>query len=629
MDPVSCLFCPSKQGAFKQTSDLHWAHLLCTNWIPEVAVGNPVFMEPIEGVANIPPSRWKLTCYICKLKVGACIQCSNKTCYTSFHVSCARRAKLFLQRNPGNLLSAGKSFCDKHVPEWYRIENDVDTAFIEAQNYLAGHTDPRTQSLNNSDAPSRGKFVVSLKRSKQSAVIPTIVFAEILLYMQKFRIRNKAETIADLCKYWSLKRRSRRGASLLKRLQLQIEDNAAQRMDESHKANRLEFAKGLLVELDKSQRPLLEDVMEREIMKKERCDMRDSVIEHVYLPLQPILHDAVAALRHIDTHNLLSSTSMAAKTADIDQLTWSEVLRRVHDAQYLSIATFETDLRATFGSILAAFPVNFSREHKLAERLLEKLPAVLAQCRSGERAKALKPTSMIATCFDGDFQPDGLILTEEKPFNWANRDTSPLSEIDDETIGIMEEPFKSEVPTHSSTPSARTRATSKVLPPEASASLAIQTEGASSSQLPDIKAIHRRTTKSRRHSLNVDTTMCDKIPEHTNLDQPSDIPDPPATTDHRTASQRPRRKQAVLPVRPIRPDRATRSVATDLQTQSRPDITEQKLLVAKQEKTADRSRQPHPRRSSSIIKRKAEDNEAGKVLPEKGSHPKKSRRKRF
>ncbi|ORY80878.1 PHD-zinc-finger like domain-domain-containing protein, partial [Protomyces lactucae-debilis] len=100
IDPVSCLFCPAKQGAFKQTSDLHWAHLLCTNWIPEVAVGNPVFMEPIEGVNNIPSSRWKLNCYICKLKVGACIQCSHKACYASFHVTCARRAKLFLQHNP-------------------------------------------------------------------------------------------------------------------------------------------------------------------------------------------------------------------------------------------------------------------------------------------------------------------------------------------------------------------------------------------------------------------------------------------------------------------------------------------------------------------------------------------------
>jgi hypothetical protein len=28
--------------------------------VPEVSVSNPVYMEPIEGVATIPKSRWKL-----------------------------------------------------------------------------------------------------------------------------------------------------------------------------------------------------------------------------------------------------------------------------------------------------------------------------------------------------------------------------------------------------------------------------------------------------------------------------------------------------------------------------------------------------------------------------------------
>jgi hypothetical protein len=56
----SCIFCPNEAGAFKQTTEAKWAHLLCALFIPELTLGNQVFMEPIEGVNRIPKSRWKL-----------------------------------------------------------------------------------------------------------------------------------------------------------------------------------------------------------------------------------------------------------------------------------------------------------------------------------------------------------------------------------------------------------------------------------------------------------------------------------------------------------------------------------------------------------------------------------------
>jgi NuA3 HAT complex component NTO1 len=56
----SCLLCPNEGGAFKQTTTGHWAHLLCAIWIPELSVGNAIYMEPVEGVETIPKNRWKL-----------------------------------------------------------------------------------------------------------------------------------------------------------------------------------------------------------------------------------------------------------------------------------------------------------------------------------------------------------------------------------------------------------------------------------------------------------------------------------------------------------------------------------------------------------------------------------------
>jgi PHD-zinc-finger like domain len=96
-NPVECLLCPTEGGAYKQTSNNRWAHLLCAMWIPECHISNTVFMEPIEGIGNIQKSRWKLRCYICEKKHGAPIQCSTKNCFTAYHPTCARKSKLYMR----------------------------------------------------------------------------------------------------------------------------------------------------------------------------------------------------------------------------------------------------------------------------------------------------------------------------------------------------------------------------------------------------------------------------------------------------------------------------------------------------------------------------------------------------
>lgn len=125
--PAECVFCPNRGGALKRTDDDRWGHVACALWVPEVGFSDTVFIEPIDGVGNIPPARWKLTCCLCKEKgAGACIQCDKVNCYTAFHVSCAQKAGLYMKMEPvKEVMETGAAsfsvkktaYCCAHTPD--------------------------------------------------------------------------------------------------------------------------------------------------------------------------------------------------------------------------------------------------------------------------------------------------------------------------------------------------------------------------------------------------------------------------------------------------------------------------------------------------------------------------------
>uniref|UniRef100_H3A0A1 Jade family PHD finger 3 n=1 Tax=Latimeria chalumnae TaxID=7897 RepID=H3A0A1_LATCH len=121
-----CLLCPKRGGAMKATrAGTKWAHVSCALWIPEVSIACPERMEPITKVSHIPPSRWALVCSLCKLKTGACIQCSVKSCITAFHVTCAFEHSLEMK----TILDEGdevkfKSYCLKHSKSKQGLQGD-------------------------------------------------------------------------------------------------------------------------------------------------------------------------------------------------------------------------------------------------------------------------------------------------------------------------------------------------------------------------------------------------------------------------------------------------------------------------------------------------------------------------
>ena len=335
----TCIFCPNIDGAFKQTNASRWSNLLCAIWIPEVSIGNATFMEPVMDVEKVPKQRWKLTCYICRQKMGACVQCGNKNCYIAFHVTCARRARLYLKMKsthggPASLdASVLKALCDKHVPAEWRREHDTDNAINEAMDYyrytmrgriladsqqsaltmLPPPQDPLVEG-NHGDEPSNPKITLKLgtknanrpqppkivwKLPSGAPVIPQALYNSIASSLGRFMIRKRKDFAAEVCKYWTLKREARRGAALLKRLQLQMETFSSMEIPRRNFVGmgaaggvrlqrRIDFAEMLLEDVARLQE-LTAKIKERERQKLEDAKMLEGIVDTVYFPVAPLL----------------------------------------------------------------------------------------------------------------------------------------------------------------------------------------------------------------------------------------------------------------------------------------------------------------------------------------------------
>ncbi|OJJ44894.1 hypothetical protein ASPZODRAFT_134303 [Penicilliopsis zonata CBS 506.65] len=399
---INCIFCPNTEGAFKQTTTSKWSHLLCAIWIPEVSLGNPSLMEPVTDVEKVPRSRWKLQCYICRQRMGASIQCSNKNCFVAFHVTCARRAQLYLKMKPGHGSSAVmdshllKAFCDKHVPPEWRREHGTDAATADAieyyRNTMQGRRWGDSQAAALSLEPSHPmdgehthddeggprthtpRITLTVGGSKRkrlniprtiwklpsgAPVIPHVVLNSVVASLQRFSVRQRKQYAEDACKYWTLKREARRGAALLKRLQLQLETFSSMEMTRrdytamgatggKRLQRRIEFGERLYRDLDRL-RMLCDEVKKREREKLKDAEMLRNIVDLVYFPLPPLLWPIFEKAQGLDGKGFFRGGFASIRT-------------KLQERNYTSVAAFSADLAAVFTSEIGVQPAGDTAE---------------------------------------------------------------------------------------------------------------------------------------------------------------------------------------------------------------------------------------------------------------------------
>uniref|UniRef100_UPI0037E8879F bromodomain and PHD finger-containing protein 3 isoform X2 n=1 Tax=Semicossyphus pulcher TaxID=241346 RepID=UPI0037E8879F len=408
--PVDCVLCPNRGGAFKQTSDGRWAHVVCAIWIPEVCFANTVFLEPVEGVNNIPPARWKLTCYLCKQKGrGASIQCHKANCYTAFHVTCAQRAGLFMKIDPvretninGTTFSVKKTaFCEAHSPPGQESVSDEESegrvvgsrgrASRGRSAYTQGPITPKKGRKSEDDAKTdkkkgkKGTESTEQHTTSPQVIVPQIPTSRLNIICKGILFQRKNQFMQRLHSYWLLKRQSRNGVPLVRHLHTNVQSqrNTEQpEVDEKVSAAReaLRYWQKLRHDLEKA-RLLVELIRKREKLKREQVKVHQAALEMQLTPMLVLLRSTLEQLQEKDTAQIFASPVNIKEVPDylefINQpMDFSTMRSKLDSHAYRSVSELETDFNLMVSNCLL-YNSKDTVFHRAALRLRDLGGAVL------------------------------------------------------------------------------------------------------------------------------------------------------------------------------------------------------------------------------------------------------------
>ncbi|KAF9512649.1 hypothetical protein BS47DRAFT_1330128 [Hydnum rufescens UP504] len=411
--PVSCILCPNEGGAFKQTTEAKWAHLLCAIWVPEITVGNQVFMEPIDNVRKIPKNRWKLACSLCPNRMGACIQCDNRSCFTAFHVTCARKHNMLMPMKtlpdpdhhdvpaPEPPLRA---FCEKHLP------HDMKTSAVTQPPEDPETTTPPPTPKSNKSARAYAKTY-----RLGPPLVPAIVVSRLVDYISRISMRKKPVFLLAVCKYWSLKREARRGAPLLKRLHLEpwtASSISKQQTDEA-KQSRLQYLIRIRSDVEKV-RMLAELARKREKEKTRQSHIIFSIVDNTLFPHDAPLRSAFEQVSSLDRSHLFEHPVSRAQAPDYDTIVknpmnWSRIKEKLDLHAYGTVEEFKTDILLVLdNSTLYNKPEH--GYHKLAARIKVSSAPILAKLDIISRSQISSASQPADTPSIGDLEQSLEIL---------------------------------------------------------------------------------------------------------------------------------------------------------------------------------------------------------------------------
>ncbi|XP_040346452.1 bromodomain-containing protein 1 isoform X5 [Herpailurus yagouaroundi] len=434
--PADCVLCPNKGGAFKKTDDDRWGHVVCALWIPEVGFANTVFIEPIDGVRNIPPARWKLTCYLCKQKgVGACIQCHKANCYTAFHVTCAQRAGLYMKMEPVKELAGGAAtfsvrktaYCDAHTPPGCTRRPLNIYGEVEMKNGVC-RKESSVKTVRSTSKVRKKAKKAKKTLSEPCAALPPVCAPYIPpqrlnRIANQVAIQRKKQFVERAHSYWLLKRLSRNGAPLLRRLQssLQSQRSTQQREnDEEIQAakEKLKYWQRLRHDLERA-RLLIELLRKREKLKREQVKVEQMALELRLTPLTVLLRSVLDQLQEKDPARIFAQPVSLKEVPDyLDHIKhpmdFATMRKRLEAQGYRHLTEFEEDFNLIVDNCMK-YNAKDTVFYRAAVRLRDQGGVVLRQARRQADSIGFEEAS-------GMHLPERPAAAPRRPFSWEDVD---------------------------------------------------------------------------------------------------------------------------------------------------------------------------------------------------------------
>uniref|UniRef100_A0A3B5B8J7 Bromodomain-containing protein 1-like n=1 Tax=Stegastes partitus TaxID=144197 RepID=A0A3B5B8J7_9TELE len=403
--PAECVFCPNRGGALKKTDDDRWGHVACALWVPEVGFSDTVFIEPIDGVRNIPPARWKLTCYLCKEKgAGACIQCDKINCYTAFHVSCAQKAGLYMRMEPVKEVT----------------ESGATTFSVKKTAYCCSHTPEGCdrRPLNIYEEPHLKNGACHKRTDKRGKARAKGCFDIIL---NQVAVQKKRLFVERVLSYWVLKRQSRNNVPLIRRLQThwlnfcflqdRMETNQAlkEQLKEWHR---------LRHDLERA-RLLLELIRKREKLKREEMKLQQSVLEVQLTPFNILLRAVLSQLQEKDQYSIFAQPVSIKEVPDYldhikNPMDFSTMRKHIDTHRYRTLEEFEADFNLIIANCMS-YNAKDTFFYKAAQRMQDHGGVIIRRARrEAERIGFDFPSGL--------HLPEAPKLEVPLPFSWEDVD---------------------------------------------------------------------------------------------------------------------------------------------------------------------------------------------------------------
>ncbi|KAJ1343023.1 hypothetical protein BSLG_002448 [Batrachochytrium salamandrivorans] len=301
---------------------------------------------------------------------------------------------------------------DRNKRPAIEASNDDSNEHDKANGKTGNKSTPQGYSGRKSLEPPRLSYSPSVaptyshspSLSLATPCIPYYILQQVLNSTSAYIPKKKDDIVCTIARYWSLKRESRRGAALLKRLHLEpwTTTASAHKEDEEFKMKKYELLGVLRRDLERV-RLLIELVRKREKEKEKICKVQQEYVEKLLNPLSSLLRPILEQLKHHDRSWIFAYPVSVEDAPDYPSfvkfpMDFTTMTQKLDKCEYLSVDDFQMDLDLIINNCLL-YNKPDTIYSRAAIRLRKYMTPIIQSLRE-RAARRMTKDGLLATTID-------------------------------------------------------------------------------------------------------------------------------------------------------------------------------------------------------------------------------------